>query len=975
MYFSKLQSNKERNAGWRPGAIPKSVRQLMHHFLEPYPCDTIPVTKRPKALPELKSKNIIQPVIQLQRHNDEYTVTLNTVDKDQAAKPPVCVTISASVEQRQMAKVKEMLIGNGFRYCFCGRSLANCECRSRQEMETIYRFVRQIEQKFRIHNVMRRLCFERSKDLFLEFTPANVTEKMVHEGPNETLEVVRKTDRNSQNDLKSYSHSQHTMDDFKKLSQVNRPMQDTATSNSRIFRDDISCKNRSTKDDATSYSRSMHNYVTSNPRIMGDDISRNSRFTQCEATPNSRSIQDYAMSYPKKSHSQNNNRSTQDDATSYSRIENFNVNNGFNQDDAISYASIANGSNNRKFTQDDATSYSRSVNFANNNRVIQDDATSYSRNDFNMLGKSVSKDGRDNLQSIHTLSRNTIPSSHALVCPQNSLPTISSSSLGSKTVRNSIQNGVSSSKHSSRNTNENPNNLPQQGEPQIKLDSSIATSKKSEFIDNQNLRGDLSKTSTGTNKDSMRTLIQDDLRQHAIKVKPNQDLVIDVQDNTDINFDTRIEECQCAQSTPSRNIIPSLKPVKKDSIPSEKILQDKKPVSKSNFECCMCTGLPRAKSQLSNQSTNPQINDASEIPQRNPVERREEVGESQTGEQVHGKRGRGNSESSELTKNQTNTVPSYSAPLKSFDNNSNQMGKSNHTIASQKPSNSSHPSKNRVNANDTNVSTISSISIYTDPHNSMCNNQMKSIQSQDKTHMSMISSQRVADASKKPEPVKYNEAKRISSLSAFRDEEAEMAHLTYNNSQHSIAKSVKSNVTYKEPISGTIKATQSDLSKRRKSGSKQLSIPRMSNVSHASSQYKAEDYKHVFDNYREEMRKRRRKAGKGSGSSSDGDSSRDEDGNSRTKKLSKKKSGRKSGKDRSDSDDVSLDDEGHPKERPYQADIEGQKRHNADRENKKGDDETKQEHNGTHGTKQRRSKKIRGPAKMRKNGVNKRYNF
>lgn len=190
--FISILCVQEINAGWKPGAIPKSVRELMYHFLDPCPCDTNPVTKRIRNLPKPKTLPT-NPIIQLRRHNDSYVVTMNSVDKNQPKQKPLCLMISASAEQKLMAKIKDILLNNGFKYCLCGETLARCQCRNQTELGNIYECIKQIEQKFKLRNLVHRLCFEKSKDLLLEFTPANIAESMLHESPSHRFEVIRQT--------------------------------------------------------------------------------------------------------------------------------------------------------------------------------------------------------------------------------------------------------------------------------------------------------------------------------------------------------------------------------------------------------------------------------------------------------------------------------------------------------------------------------------------------------------------------------------------------------------------------------------------------------------------------------------------------------------------------------------------------------------------------------------------------------------
>lgn len=173
--------------GWRPGAIPRSIRELMCHFLRPCPCDTIPVGaltgKPPRDGPAPgpdPDADHQRPMIRVHRKNDEYTITMNPLKSAQELKvdpdpylpcEPIHVRITANREDQRIAQIKQVIRNSGFRRCKCGQPVHQCTCRDNRELEALRECIDQCGMQFGIADLGTKLSLNRLKDLELDFTP------------------------------------------------------------------------------------------------------------------------------------------------------------------------------------------------------------------------------------------------------------------------------------------------------------------------------------------------------------------------------------------------------------------------------------------------------------------------------------------------------------------------------------------------------------------------------------------------------------------------------------------------------------------------------------------------------------------------------------------------------------------------------------------------------------------------------------
>lgn len=177
----------EERKGWRPGAIPKNIRELMCHFLSPCPCDTLlPYKKRSSRrsgdVPADCGGDEPQlPTLRVQRRNHEYYITMNPLKDAQRLKTepypyvackPLQFRISGSTEERALHDIKKIIKEQGFDKCTCGKAIAKCSCRDNREMEALRKCLVTCENRFGVNNADQKICLaEKSSELDIEFTP------------------------------------------------------------------------------------------------------------------------------------------------------------------------------------------------------------------------------------------------------------------------------------------------------------------------------------------------------------------------------------------------------------------------------------------------------------------------------------------------------------------------------------------------------------------------------------------------------------------------------------------------------------------------------------------------------------------------------------------------------------------------------------------------------------------------------------
>lgn len=140
-----------RNKVWYPGQINKNVREIMKCKLNPYPYDTIPLTRRDvkgnivktctdyTKLPEFKPECMAKPTLQIQKKDGEYKIMMNPLKSSAKLATdcnpyincsPIAFRIKKDPEQIKMHKAKKLLKSKGFvKKCDCS-DFVKCRCMS-----------------------------------------------------------------------------------------------------------------------------------------------------------------------------------------------------------------------------------------------------------------------------------------------------------------------------------------------------------------------------------------------------------------------------------------------------------------------------------------------------------------------------------------------------------------------------------------------------------------------------------------------------------------------------------------------------------------------------------------------------------------------------------------------------------------------------------------------------------------------------
>lgn len=141
---------------WTPGQINPTVRCLMKHALNPFPCDTIPLTRRDRFGRIIASKldpkkkyldSLVQkPTIEVKKIDGQYHIIMNPLKDSKAlgtdCNPyldcsPLKFTIKKHPEATKKHRAKKILRSRGLvKKCSC-TSLECCRCKSPREKQVI----------------------------------------------------------------------------------------------------------------------------------------------------------------------------------------------------------------------------------------------------------------------------------------------------------------------------------------------------------------------------------------------------------------------------------------------------------------------------------------------------------------------------------------------------------------------------------------------------------------------------------------------------------------------------------------------------------------------------------------------------------------------------------------------------------------------------------------------------------------------
>ncbi|XP_030370280.1 uncharacterized protein LOC115620920 isoform X2 [Scaptodrosophila lebanonensis] len=177
-----------KRPGWRPGAIGRTIRDLMSYFLKDFPVDSVPVSKYmsyhnqkkpPPVEREAEPEDLVQvPTLHIEKKNGDYIITLRPL-KDastlqRAANPyaemkPVQFRITKSPLLKQLREVKRCLKNMGFSKCKCHRPVMQCYCRTFIDKKRLLQEVQRQCEKRRMDNCREQLVLSDTTDSEAEF--------------------------------------------------------------------------------------------------------------------------------------------------------------------------------------------------------------------------------------------------------------------------------------------------------------------------------------------------------------------------------------------------------------------------------------------------------------------------------------------------------------------------------------------------------------------------------------------------------------------------------------------------------------------------------------------------------------------------------------------------------------------------------------------------------------------------------------
>ncbi|KAM8703911.1 hypothetical protein ACLKA7_008523 [Drosophila subpalustris] len=174
--------------GWRPGAIRRSIRELMSYFLKDFPVDSIPISKymsyqkqkqRPAIDHEEKPEDLVQvPTLHIEKKNDEYLITLRPLKDAETLKrsanpyanmKPVQFRIVKNPVLKQVREMKRCLKNMGFSKCKCHKPVMECYCRSFIDKKQLVEEVQRQCAKRNMDNCENELVLSDTTDSEAEF--------------------------------------------------------------------------------------------------------------------------------------------------------------------------------------------------------------------------------------------------------------------------------------------------------------------------------------------------------------------------------------------------------------------------------------------------------------------------------------------------------------------------------------------------------------------------------------------------------------------------------------------------------------------------------------------------------------------------------------------------------------------------------------------------------------------------------------
>lgn len=154
---------------WFPGKIDKTVRCLMKHLLNPFPLDTLPLTRRDwrgnimKTCPDLTTTPEFcqKSTLQIQKRDGEISVVMRPLKDNKKLETdcnpymncsPLVFKIKKHPEESKKHRAKKVLRKHGFRkQCTC-IDLESCRCKTETEKKLLMYEMKEATKEFELKN-------------------------------------------------------------------------------------------------------------------------------------------------------------------------------------------------------------------------------------------------------------------------------------------------------------------------------------------------------------------------------------------------------------------------------------------------------------------------------------------------------------------------------------------------------------------------------------------------------------------------------------------------------------------------------------------------------------------------------------------------------------------------------------------------------------------------------------------------------
>jgi hypothetical protein len=193
---------------WFPGKINKTVRCLMKYLLNPFPVDTIPLTRRDKNGKIMKicpdsqrfPKLIQKPTLKIEKRDGEIGITLNPLKpNDKLATDcnpyldcsPLTFKIRKHPEEIKRHQARKLLQSRGFTKKCCCLNIESCRCISPNDKKLLSYAMEKVSKEMKLKNNLTYAEFYESSDSEsdIEFTtpaaaiaPSKCKPDVIHEG-------------------------------------------------------------------------------------------------------------------------------------------------------------------------------------------------------------------------------------------------------------------------------------------------------------------------------------------------------------------------------------------------------------------------------------------------------------------------------------------------------------------------------------------------------------------------------------------------------------------------------------------------------------------------------------------------------------------------------------------------------------------------------------------------------------------------